>query len=429
MDSFSTHQTFAVGGRTFRYASLPALAQRGFDLARLPFSLKILLENLLRLEDGVAVGAADIEAVARWQAAGRAREGDLVHARARPAAGLHRRARRRRPGGDARRGGAPRRRSEEDQPRAAGRAGRRPLGAGRPLRLPRRQGAQRAHRVRAQPRALPVPALGPAGLRQLRGRAAGHGHRAPGESRVPGARGDAQAQRPRALRRALGLPGHGRRHRLAHDDDQRPRRARLGRGGHRGRGGHARPAGLDARAAGRRHALLGQAARGRDGHGSRAARDRGPAAAERGRQVRRVLRPGPGEPLARRPRHDRQHGPGVRRDLRPVPGRRGHARLPALHGPSGGAGRAGRGLLEGPGPVPRAVHAAGRVLAGDRARPRQHRALAGRSQAPPGPRRARRRSSRPSRATCRSSWPARRRRPRSRASSTARPSRCATARS
>jgi aconitate hydratase len=68
MDSFSTHRTFAVGGREYRYASLPALEQRGYELGLLPYSLKVLLENLLRCEDGVAVRAADIEAVARWKA-------------------------------------------------------------------------------------------------------------------------------------------------------------------------------------------------------------------------------------------------------------------------------------------------------------------------------------------------------------------------
>ncbi len=41
---------------------------RGFDLGRLPFSLKILLENLLRREDGVDVTAADIEFLAKWDA-------------------------------------------------------------------------------------------------------------------------------------------------------------------------------------------------------------------------------------------------------------------------------------------------------------------------------------------------------------------------
>jgi aconitate hydratase len=69
MDTFSTHQTLSAAGRSFRYASLPALAEQGFDLARLPYSLKILLENLLRHEDGGAVSSGDVEAVARWDAA------------------------------------------------------------------------------------------------------------------------------------------------------------------------------------------------------------------------------------------------------------------------------------------------------------------------------------------------------------------------
>jgi aconitate hydratase len=47
---------------------LPAFEKQGFPLARLPFALKILLENLLRREDGTVVCAADIEALARWQA-------------------------------------------------------------------------------------------------------------------------------------------------------------------------------------------------------------------------------------------------------------------------------------------------------------------------------------------------------------------------
>ena len=68
------------------------------------------------------------------------------------------------------------------------------------------------------------------------------------------------------------LPRHARRHRLAHDDDQRPRRPRLGRRRHRGRGGDARPAGLDAHPAGRRLEAHGRAARGRDGDRPRAHR-------------------------------------------------------------------------------------------------------------------------------------------------------------
>ena len=104
--------------------------------------------------------------------------------------------------------------------------------------------AERRARVRAQPRALPVPALGPDGVRRLQGRAAGHRHLPPGEPRVP---------RPRRRGpRRRGVPGHAGRHRLAHDDGQRARRARLGRRRDRGRGRDARPAALDARAAGRR---------------------------------------------------------------------------------------------------------------------------------------------------------------------------------
>src|SRR5690349_1156874 len=57
----------AGGGRSVDIFSLAALEQRGFpSVARLPFSLKILLENLLRHEDGRFVRASDIEALARW---------------------------------------------------------------------------------------------------------------------------------------------------------------------------------------------------------------------------------------------------------------------------------------------------------------------------------------------------------------------------
>ncbi|HXQ44239.1 MAG TPA: aconitate hydratase AcnA [Acidimicrobiales bacterium] len=71
-DSFRTRSTLAVGDRSFAIHSLGALADR-FDVARLPYSMKVVLENLLRHEDGRHVHAADIEAVAGWasrQAAG-----------------------------------------------------------------------------------------------------------------------------------------------------------------------------------------------------------------------------------------------------------------------------------------------------------------------------------------------------------------------
>ncbi|MFN3964492.1 MAG: aconitate hydratase AcnA [Silanimonas lenta] len=65
-DSFATRDTLAVNGKTYAYYSLPKLGQR-FDIKRLPYSMKILLENLLRCEDGVTVNAGHIEAVAKWE--------------------------------------------------------------------------------------------------------------------------------------------------------------------------------------------------------------------------------------------------------------------------------------------------------------------------------------------------------------------------
>ncbi len=66
MDSFDSHSTLQAGGQSVRIARLSALAAAGHDLDRLPFSLKILLENLLRREDGKIVPAADIEALLAW---------------------------------------------------------------------------------------------------------------------------------------------------------------------------------------------------------------------------------------------------------------------------------------------------------------------------------------------------------------------------
>ncbi|MCR4294023.1 MAG: aconitase family protein, partial [Elusimicrobia bacterium] len=65
LDSFKTRKTLTIGARTFDYFSLAALAEKGFDLSKMPFSMKIFLENLLRHEDGMVVKKADIEAVAK----------------------------------------------------------------------------------------------------------------------------------------------------------------------------------------------------------------------------------------------------------------------------------------------------------------------------------------------------------------------------
>ncbi|MEI9967642.1 MAG: aconitate hydratase [Terracidiphilus sp.] len=68
MNSFSSKAVLTSGSRSYTIYRLPALSARGFNLSRLPFSLKILLENLLRREDGVNVTAADIDFLANWDA-------------------------------------------------------------------------------------------------------------------------------------------------------------------------------------------------------------------------------------------------------------------------------------------------------------------------------------------------------------------------
>jgi aconitate hydratase len=67
-DSFQSAATLTSGSSTVNYFRLGALAETGTDLARLPFSLRILLENLLRCEDGRTVTADDIRFLAAWDA-------------------------------------------------------------------------------------------------------------------------------------------------------------------------------------------------------------------------------------------------------------------------------------------------------------------------------------------------------------------------
>jgi aconitate hydratase len=67
LNTFATRQTLTVGDETVDFYSLPALERAGFPgVSRLPFSLKILLENLLRREDNAFVRTADIAALAAW---------------------------------------------------------------------------------------------------------------------------------------------------------------------------------------------------------------------------------------------------------------------------------------------------------------------------------------------------------------------------
>ena len=66
-DTLKARKTLKVGDKSYAYYSLPAASENGLgDISRLPISLKILLENLLRWEDGRTVKAEDIKAIAGW---------------------------------------------------------------------------------------------------------------------------------------------------------------------------------------------------------------------------------------------------------------------------------------------------------------------------------------------------------------------------
>ena len=69
-DSFKARTTLKVGAQQYEILSLDAL--KSLNVGRLPFSLKILLENLLRFEDGVNVTKNDIEALLQWDPEGAA---------------------------------------------------------------------------------------------------------------------------------------------------------------------------------------------------------------------------------------------------------------------------------------------------------------------------------------------------------------------
>src|SRR4051812_13559080 len=67
LDSFKCRKTLKVGGKTYVYYSLPAAEKNGLKgISKLPYSMKVLLENLLRNEDDRTVKKADIVAVSKW---------------------------------------------------------------------------------------------------------------------------------------------------------------------------------------------------------------------------------------------------------------------------------------------------------------------------------------------------------------------------
>ena len=70
-DSLKTRRTLAVDGKTYHYFSLPEAAKSIGDISRLPYSLKVLLENVLRFEDGRSYFTKDAQAIADWVKEGR----------------------------------------------------------------------------------------------------------------------------------------------------------------------------------------------------------------------------------------------------------------------------------------------------------------------------------------------------------------------
>jgi aconitate hydratase len=67
LNSFKSKTTLTVGDKTYTYYSLPLAEKNGLPgISKLPHSMKVVLENLLRFEDGITVTKADIMAVAQW---------------------------------------------------------------------------------------------------------------------------------------------------------------------------------------------------------------------------------------------------------------------------------------------------------------------------------------------------------------------------
>ncbi len=82
-DSLGTRDTLTVGGKSYTYFSLAKAAEKLGDVSRLPFSMKVLLENMLRFEDGVTVSTEDAQAIVDWQNNPKAPEREIQYRPAR----------------------------------------------------------------------------------------------------------------------------------------------------------------------------------------------------------------------------------------------------------------------------------------------------------------------------------------------------------
>ena len=233
--------------------------------------------------------------------------------------------------------------------------------------------------------------MGPEGVFELLRRAARHRHLPSGQSRISRANGmdqegeDDGRQEDRHLRgRISGFAG---RYRFAHHHGQWPCRSRLGRRRYRGGSLHAGPAVVDAAAGSGRLQAQGAAQGRRDRDRPRADGDADAAQAGRGRKIRGILRSRSRPPLGRGQGDHRQHGAGIWRDLRLLPGRCRDHRLSQDLGPQGGPRRAGIGLCQGAGPVPHRQVGGSGIHDNADARSRRRRAVDGRTEASRRPRR------------------------------------------
>ena len=80
-NSYGARATLAVDGTDYTVFKLEALEQRGFSLSKMPYSIKVMIENVLRREDGMIVTPGQIEALARWSGKGGEREVSFMPAR------------------------------------------------------------------------------------------------------------------------------------------------------------------------------------------------------------------------------------------------------------------------------------------------------------------------------------------------------------
>ena len=379
LDSFNCRRTLTVGGAEYVYYNLIEAEKNGLTgIAQLPYSMKVLLENLLRNEDGRSVTKESIQAVAGWLTDKGTAGVEIAYRPARvlmqdftgvPAvvdlAAMR--------DAMASLGGDPQKINPLvpvdlviDHSVIVDEFGT-PLAFARNVELEYQRNEERYKFLKWGQQAFRNFRVVPPGT--------GICHQVNleylGQTVWTNDRG----------RRDHRLSRHLRRHRFAHHHGQRPRRARLGRRRHRGRGRHARPAGLHAAAGSDRLPAHRQAQGRRHRDRPRAHRHADAAQEGRRRQVRRVLRSRPLQHDARRPRHHRQHGAGIWRDLRLLPGRRRNHPLSHHVRPFRKPHRAGRGLRQGARHVARQRLGRSGVHRSARARSRRGRAVDGRAEA------------------------------------------------